>query len=341
MRVGIDERCATRRRINCAPAALGFSLVELLVVLACLGILIGMLASAVFSALERARSADCGERLRQLGFAHHLTVDNRQRIDSKKWDEVLTTFIEDETEVFFCPADFENAPVTPSYGMNRLARRMAEGDSAKILMLDFATLVADPFVEDLDATWHRDIRPRHLGYLNILKFDGSVHAVTPDDIDPTDCVEIERLWRPERALAVQLDRCREANSATDAEGSASDPSEGGGPGGASGPLASTAPDHVLCGLDESLALDQPGDDYYFDFRGRDEKYLQGGASAMGHTGGDSWYYITPDGGLYELTPPAGRADLVGDFVEHVGTDVYQDPSLLHDKAEESGGACEE
>ena len=56
-------------------SARGFTLVELLVVIAIIGVLIGMLLPAVQAAREAARRASCQNNLKQLGIALHLHHD--------------------------------------------------------------------------------------------------------------------------------------------------------------------------------------------------------------------------------------------------------------------------
>jgi len=56
----------------------GFSLLELLVVVAILGLLVGLLLPAVQAARESSRRGQCGNSLRQIGIAMHAFLDGRR-----------------------------------------------------------------------------------------------------------------------------------------------------------------------------------------------------------------------------------------------------------------------
>ena len=69
-----------------ARARRGFTLVELLVVIAIIGVLIGMLLPAVQSARESARRSNCASNMRQIGLgllgyesAHKMLALGRRR----------------------------------------------------------------------------------------------------------------------------------------------------------------------------------------------------------------------------------------------------------------------
>lgn len=63
----------------------GFTLVELLIVLAVIGLLVALLLPAVQSAREAARRSDCRSRLRELGTAFQLHDETYGRFPSNGW----------------------------------------------------------------------------------------------------------------------------------------------------------------------------------------------------------------------------------------------------------------
>lgn len=67
------------------PCRRGFSLVELLVSIAILGILVALLLPAVQGVREAARRLSCMENLRQIGFAIHNVVDARKSFPASGW----------------------------------------------------------------------------------------------------------------------------------------------------------------------------------------------------------------------------------------------------------------
>ena len=85
---------------------LGFTLTELMVSLAIIGVLVSLTLPAIQGARESARKSDCSNRLRQIGLAHHEYHDafhtlppGTEPYDSKRplqaWNAKLLPFLED------------------------------------------------------------------------------------------------------------------------------------------------------------------------------------------------------------------------------------------------------
>ena len=129
----------------------GFTLIEILVVLAIIGLLAGLLFPVFSSARENARTTSCASNLKQIGQAVTLYLqDNGQRYPLSMqppgctWVDSIYPYIK-STQVFSCPSDqygkytpgcvpphhLEGHPVTELYGDNGSYDLVAPFISAK------------------------------------------------------------------------------------------------------------------------------------------------------------------------------------------------------------------
>jgi len=102
-------------RISIRPAQRkGFTLLELLVVIALVAVLFSLSYNAVQDGLVKAKQAACASNLRQIGAALTLyAADNNGRlpqtshsgVKSKSWIYSLAAFLDDMDEIRICPAD--------------------------------------------------------------------------------------------------------------------------------------------------------------------------------------------------------------------------------------------
>lgn len=107
-----------------------FTLVELLVVLAIIGILAGLMLPSLAQAKGQARRAGCLSNLRQIGLATRLYTDQESSYPpawvgpEQRWMDLIKPFLDKSSRVYLCPADPQPQAVTwdpsihLSYGIN-------------------------------------------------------------------------------------------------------------------------------------------------------------------------------------------------------------------------------
>ena len=141
-----------------------FTLIELLVVMTVMGILIGLLLTALAGVRERARANQCQNRLSNIGKAVlGYEGDTGHRVDPglghwlvKGPKILIAEAVSELNQIDVCSADLD--------------------DAAK----------PTPLIA------------RHNGILNVVLVDGSVQRYEIEDIDPKDTSLRNKLWIPER-----------------------------------------------------------------------------------------------------------------------------------------------
>ena len=88
-----SRRSSTRLRI-------GFTLVELLVVISVIVILMALLLPAIQASREKARTGECAHNLAQTGVALIKALENSPSLDVDNWVQELAIYVDDETAVF-------------------------------------------------------------------------------------------------------------------------------------------------------------------------------------------------------------------------------------------------
>jgi prepilin-type N-terminal cleavage/methylation domain-containing protein/prepilin-type processing-associated H-X9-DG protein len=135
--------CSLRRRVGAAaqrfrpsplaprPPSLGFTLVELLIVISIIGVLIALLLPAVQAARASARRTQCTNNLHQIGIAMDMYIDSQGSQMNGKYPDaaqmptvmpekpslrtVLGPYIEQNAGVWHCPSDAQYGTEPGSY----------------------------------------------------------------------------------------------------------------------------------------------------------------------------------------------------------------------------------
>ncbi|MHC4176289.1 MAG: prepilin-type N-terminal cleavage/methylation domain-containing protein [Planctomycetota bacterium] len=107
---------------------LGFSLIELLVVMAIIGILTVLVFPAVQAAREAARQAQCANNLHQFGIAVNRRASQLSRpLPAEEWTTQLILHVENKTDVYLCPNGEDPKTVTTEPDMCGYSVRTSSG----------------------------------------------------------------------------------------------------------------------------------------------------------------------------------------------------------------------
>lgn len=188
----------------------GLTMVELMIVIAVIGIAIALMLAGVQSVRSAASRTQCANNLQQIGLAMIGHLDGHDSLPAASLMEgaMAVRLRQDEVRrIFTCPITFDAL----SYGYNVCVNKMQQGhDGGKIVAMD-AAYASVPFSDITSATWQKRIDPRHKGIMNILYFDGHVEAIHPPAVDPTDSVSgsanVTNFWRPYAGCVGGDDNC--------------------------------------------------------------------------------------------------------------------------------------
>lgn len=178
----------------------GFTLVELMIVIAIVILLLAILLPTLSSMQSDRRQAVCANNLRNLGLGLAAASRAGEPLDSTNWSDAILPFIGEEADLLYCP---EHGTSAISYGMNNHAHRFGDEDAHRIALLDYDTTEAEIVVRDIaqQDSWAPTggrYAARHTDQINVLLHSGSVQRRSPESIDPRVTETWLGNWRPHR-----------------------------------------------------------------------------------------------------------------------------------------------
>lgn len=210
--------------ISSGRRATGFTLIEVLIVMAVIALLSALLLSAFTQVREKARMATCSSNLRQIGLAMRLYVQDYRGIYPDvtfppapvrlcAWPDRIISYVK-TPQVFWCPSfpqgeyrpgcaapneAEDNLAFDGSYAANALISRLNEAriptPSQTITVLDgkgkWVNPISDPITAPQDLIV-RGMELRHNGGNNCLFADGHVKWLR------LEAMANEELWRVNR-----------------------------------------------------------------------------------------------------------------------------------------------
>lgn len=163
----------------------GFTLVEVLALIAIICLLAALLTPAIQGLRESTRATQCANNLRQIGIA----LGSRRAHDGRTPDAqaVLTglgPYVQNERQqIYICPTvAAQGLDDGVSYGVNPCVHKFLT-DSGKIVLMEAWADMLDYETSAL-ATWEENVSHRHFGMSNVLYFDGHVDQRAPHEVNP-------------------------------------------------------------------------------------------------------------------------------------------------------------